>query len=372
VIYLDHNASALPDREAAEAAASWLLGGLGNPSSVHAAGRRARAALERARRQVASAIGGSPGEIVFTSGATEAIHLAVSGWAGPGAHALVSAVEHPAVFGACRSAGLDPEVIPVDAAGRLAPSEIAARCRPTTAFVAVMAAQNELGNRYPVERIAAAIAPVPLLVDAVQLLGRGPLDVRTLGAAAVVISGHKIGAPAGIGALWCRPGLCLRPGLAGGPQERGRRGGTENVAGAIGLGVAAARLPHRLAEVPRLAALRDLCAEGLRARAPGVVFHGDPTERLPNTLSFRIAGIPGDVLLAALDLEGFCLSSGSACASGGLEPSPVLRALGLDAETARGAIRLSMGPETSEADVTSFLDVLPALLARIRAAGGGS
>jgi cysteine desulfurase len=131
-------------------------------------------------------------------------------------------------------------------------------------------------------------------------------------------------------------------------------------------------LPHRLAEVPRLAALRDLCTEGLRARAPGVVFHGDPTERLPNTLSFRIAGIPGDVLLAALDLEGFCLSSGSACASGGLEPSPVLRALGLDAETARGAIRLSMGPETSEADVTSFLDVLPALLARIRAAGGGS
>ncbi|MCK6569555.1 cysteine desulfurase [Myxococcota bacterium] len=367
--YLDHNASALPDREAAAAAARWLLEGVGNPSSVHTAGRRARAALERARRQVATALGATPGEVVFTSGATEALHLAVAGLAAPGAHVLLSAVEHPAVFGACRAAELTVETVPVDGLGRVRVKDVVARCRPETAFVAVMAAQNELGNVYPVSAIAAAIGAVPLIVDAVQLFGRRPLDVERLGASIVVVSGHKVGGPAGIGALWVRPGLCLRPVLRGGPQERGRRGGTENVAGAIGFGVAADRLGARLAAMPRVLALREAAEMGLRCCAPGIVFHGDPQDRLPNTLSFRIPGIPGDVLLAALDLEGFCLSSGAACASGGLEPSPVLLALGLDPGEARGAVRLSLGPETEEADVASFIDVLPALLARIHSAG---
>jgi cysteine desulfurase len=369
MFYLDHNATAWPDLPAAKAAAEWLLEGVGNPSSIHAAGRRARAALERARRQVAQVLGAAPGELVFTSGATEALHLAISGLAAPGAHALVSAVEHPAVAGACRSAGVTAESIPVDEVGRLRVEDVVTRCRTETAFVAVMAAQNEIGNLYPVEEIAEAIAPTPLIVDAVQLFGRGTVDVRALGAAVVVVSGHKIGAPAGVGALWVRPGLCLRPVLAGGPQERGRRGGTENVAGAIGFGVAASRVPARLAEMPRLAALRDTFALDLKRIVPSVVFHGDPTRRLPNTLSFRFPGIPGDVLLAALDLEGFCLSSGAACASGALEPSSVLRAMGLEPEAARGGLRLSLGPETQAADVASLLAILPVLLARIQAAG---
>lgn len=367
-VYLDHNASAWPLPAASRAAADWMLSQGGNPSSVHAAGRGARAAVEAARRSVASALGGRPSEIVFTSGATEALHLAILGLARPGAHAVVSGVEHPAVYGACRVAGVEPIRVAPDAAGRLTPEAFAAAVRPDTAFVAVMAAQNETGNVYPVEAIARAVAPVPVIVDAVQRFGRLALDVATLGAAAVVVSGHKIGAPSGVGALWVQPGLALAEVLGGGPQERGRRGGTENVPGIIGFGVAADALGDRLAAAPRLAALRDACAAGLWAFAPEVVFHGDPDARLPNTLSFRLPGIAGDVLLAALDLAGFCLSSGSACASGALEASPVLRALGIPAADARGAVRLSLGPETTEAEVASFLAALPVCVARIRAA----
>jgi cysteine desulfurase len=367
-VYLDHNASAWPLPAASQAAATWMLEHGGNPSSVHALGRRARAAVESARRSVAAALGARPAEVVFTSGATEALHLAILGLARPGGHAVVSGVEHPAVFGACRVAGVEPLRIAPDAAGRLAPDAFGAAVRADTAFVAVMAAQNEIGNVYAVEAIARAVAPVPLIVDAVQWFGRLPLDVASLGAAAVVVSGHKIGAPPGVGALWVQPGLALTAFLDGGAQERGRRGGTENVPGIIGFGVAAEAVPDRLAAGPRIAALRDACAEGLRALAADVVFHGDPAARLPNTLSFRLPGVMGDVLLAALDLEGFCLSSGSACASGALEASPVLRALGIPEADARGAIRLSLGPETTEAEVASFLAVLPVCVARIRAA----
>lgn len=369
-VYLDHNATALPLREAAEAAAEWMFGHVGNPSSVHRAGREARAAVERARRQVSQALGVRPAELVFTSGATEALHLAIGGLAGTGAHAVVSAVEHPAVFGACRSLGIEPVRIPVDAAGRLAVEAFAAAVRPETAFVAVMAAQNELGNLYPIEAIARAVAPVPVIVDAVQWFGRLPLDLPATGAALAIVSGHKIGAPAGVGALWVRAGVCLRPFIEGGPQERGRRGGTENVPGIVGFGVAAVNIEQRLAARKRVATLRDQCAAGLRAMAADVVFHGDLDHRLPNTLSFRLPGVPGDLLLAALDLAGFCLSSGSACASGALEASPVLRALGIPEVAARGAVRISLGPETSEADVVSLLAILPGLVARIRAALG--
>lgn len=369
MIYLDHNASALPDAEAAAAAASWLLGHAGNPSSVHAAGRRARAAVEQARREVASALGVRAPELVFTSGATEALHLAVSGLASAGAHAVVGAVEHPALFGACAVAGLETTVVPVDALGRLSPDDFAAAVRPETRFVAVMAAQNELGNLYDVRAIALAVAPVPVLCDAVQRFGRLPLSLPETGAALAVVSGHKIGAPAGVGALWIRPGLCLAPVLAGGPQERGRRAGTENVPGIVGFGVAARRVPERLAAAARVAALRDRCEAGLRAALPEVVVHGDPAARLPNTLSFRVPGLQGDLLLAALDLAGFCLSSGSACSAGALEPSPVLTALGLPPESARGALRVSLGPETTAGDIESFLAALPDVVARIRAAG---
>ncbi len=346
-IYLDHNASAIPSPAAAAAAADWL-GRPANPSSVHRAGRAARAAVERARRQVAEAIGGHPGEVVFTSGATEALHLAL-GRVPRGSHVVASAVEHPALFGACRARGVTVSTAAVDGAGRLTVEAVRRALRPDTALVAVMAAQNELGNVYPVADIARAVAPVPLLCDAVQALGKIPLDVTRLGAAMAALSGHKVGAPPGVGALWVARGEPLAPLLEGGPQERGRRAGTENVAGVVALGVAAAQVPDRLAAMPAVARRRDRLRATLAEALPEWVEHGDPG--LPNTLAGRVEGVDGDILLAALDRDGVCLSSGAACAAGGIEPSPVLLALGLDDASARGGLRFSTGPETTDAQI---------------------
>lgn len=365
MIYLDHNATAAPLPEAAQAAAAWLAGPPANPSSVHAAGRRARAAVERARRAVAAALGASPGEIVFTSGATEALHQAVADRVAPGQHVVASAVEHPALFGALERRGARITRVPVDGAGRLRVEDVVAALEPGTALVAVMAAQNEIGTLYPVRVVAAAVAPVPLLCDAVQAFGKVPLDVRALGCAAAVVSGHKIGAPPGAGALWTPAGRAPRALLAGGPQERGHRAGTENVPAIVGFGVAAEHLPQRLDAMAAVAARVDRLRAGLSG-VPGVRFHGAPG--LPNTLAFRVEGVAGEALLQAFDLEGVCLSSGSACSAGGLDPSPVLLALGLDAATARGGLRASLGPETTDADIERVLTLFPQLVTRARAA----
>lgn len=365
-IYLDHNATALPLPEAAAAAAEWL-GRPANPSSIHGSGRRARAAVEAARRQVAASLGGAPAGVVFTSGATEALHLGLR-LAPRGGHVVVSAVEHPAVFGACRARGVDVSVVPVDAAGRLRVADVAAAVEPDTALVVVMRAQNELGNLYPVGEIARAVAPVPVLCDAVQAWGKVPLEVSTLGAALVAVSGHKIGAPPGVGALYVQPGLALDPLLFGGPQERGRRAGTENVAGIVGLGVAASRVADRLAAMPAVAARRDRLRAVFAEAVPGFVVHGEPG--LPNTLACRVEGLEGDLLLAALDLAGVELSSGAACSAGGVEPSPVLRALGLDEGAARRGLRLSLGPETTDAEVAQVAEVFPRVALRALAARG--
>ncbi|MGK0359665.1 MAG: cysteine desulfurase [Bradymonadia bacterium] len=366
-IYLDHNASAPLDSAVADAMRAWLDVESGNPSSVHRWGRRARAAVELARRQVAQALGVVPGELIFTSGATEALHVAIAGLVPPGGHVVVSAVEHPAVFGACRAIGAEVTAVGVDAAGRIDAGAVGAAVRPDTALVVVMAAQNEIGVCQPIAAIAAALT-APLLCDVVQLVGRAPVSLLELGCAAAVISGHKIGGPKGVGALWLSPGFALRPWLAGGPQERGRRAGTENVLGIVGLGVAATRVPDRVAAMTRLAQLRDAFEAGLGAIS-GAVVHGAGAPRLANTSAFRFEGVPGDLLLAALDLEGYCLSSGSACSAGSIEPSPTLRALGLDDATAREGLRLSMGPSTTAAEVAGCLAALPALVARVRAQG---
>lgn len=363
-IYLDHNASALPLPAAVEAAAVWLARG-GNPSSVHARGRAARAAVERGRRQVASAIGGSPGAVVLTSGATEAIHLAIGGLLEPGEHVVVSAVEHPAVFGACRAARADVSVVPVDASGRMSASAFAAACRAETRLVVAMAAQNEIGNVYPTAEIASAVSPHPLLCDAVQAWGRIPFDVGQSGAALAVFSSHKIGGPRGAGALWVRDGLALRPWLDGGPQERGRRAGTEDVAAIAGFGVAADAVPARVADMVGVARRRDRLA-GALAAIGGFVEHGDSGARLPNTLAGRIDGVEGEALLAALDLDGVEISSGSACSAGSVLPSPVLLAIGLDSEQARQGLRFSLGPETTDADIERVVTLLPRLVDRIR------
>lgn len=367
MIYLDHNATAVPLPAAAALAAEWL-GRPANPSSVHRAGRAARAAVERARRQLAAAIGGMPRGVVFTSGATEALHLAVAGLAGRGAHVVTSAVEHPALYGAAAVAGAEVTRVAVDAGGRLDVDAVVAACRPDTALVAVMRAQNELGVLYPVAEIARRVAPIPVVCDAVQAVGKVPVDVATLGAAAVAISGHKIGAPPGVGALYLAPGVDLAPMLAGGPQERGRRAGTENVAGVVALGAAAAALDDRLAAMPAVAARRARITHALRAALPWVD-HG--VGGLPNTLAGRVEGVDGDVLLAALDLEGICLSSGAACSAGGLEPSPVLLALGLSPAEARGGLRISLGPETRDDEVDRFIEIFVRVAQRALAARQG-
>ncbi len=366
-IYLDHNATAVPLPAAADAAAAWLRRPA-NPSSVHGAGRAARAAVERARRQVAAAIGGRPSGVVFTSGATEALHLAL-GRVPRGAHVVASAVEHPAVFGACAARGVELTRVPVDGSGCIDVAAVAAAVRPDTGLVAVMAAQNELGNVYPIAEIARAVAPVPLLCDAVQAVGKIAIDVTTLGAAMVALSGHKIGAPSGVGALYIAPGEPVEPNIIGGAQERGRRGGTENVPGIIGLGVAAEHVEQRLRAMAGVAERRQRLREAL-AGLPEWVEHG--RSALPNTLAGRVDGIDGDILLAAMDREGVHLSSGAACAAGGIEPSPVLLALGLAPAAARGGLRFSLGPETTDEDIERVGEVFVAAARRALAVKAGA
>jgi cysteine desulfurase len=257
--------------------------------------------------------------------------------------------------------------VPVDAQGRVDVDRFCDAVDSNSTLAVLMGAQTEVGTLMPVAEVAARIE-VPLLCDAVQLAGRVPLALGELGCAAAVISSHKIGGPHGCGALWVAPGRALRPYLAGGPQERGRRAGTENVLGIVGFGAAASVLPERLGHMPRLAALRDGFEVAI-GRIDGAVVHGQAADRLPNTSAFRFEGVDGDLLLAALDLEGYCLSSGSACSAGAVEPSSTLQALGLSPAQARGGLRVSLGPSSTAAEVEGCAAILPQLVARIRAQG---
>lgn len=393
-LYLDENATATPLTEAAEAAASALLEA-SNASAPHAQGRRARGALERARRQVAASLNVSPRHLTFCSSATEALHAVILGYLSRGDHVVVSAVEHPAVWGALEAARelleVSVSVAPVSVCGALNIEEVMGLLTPRTRLVVVMAAQNELGLTYPTRALADRLAErsgplIPLLCDCVQAWGKVPLSLPDTGATFAVVSGHKIGAPIGSGVLWAREGEPLRPLLRGGSQERGRRAGTEAIAPIIGLGVAAERLSTRLAEMERVRALRDELAERLCAH-PSLTLNtlntlntlsslssaqASPRSQpwvswreqgeLPNTLSLRAKGVAGDLLLQALDLEGYYLSSGSACSSGALSPSPVLKALGLSDEEAGGGLRVSIGPQTSEEGLWRFAERLTTLL----------
>jgi len=368
-IYLDHNATAPLDAAVKVQMSKWTDGPRGNPSSVHGSGRRARAQVEKARRAVARSIGVDAAEITFTSGATEALHLGLRSFLKEGDHVVASAVEHPAVYGALALLGAEVTRVPCDDQGRYHTEDFLERIRPNTKLVVLMAAQNEIGNVYAVEEYAKAVAPVPLFCDAVQQYGRRSINVPHMGVQGLVVSAHKVGGPSGVGALWLPRTIGTNPLIGGGPQERGRRAGTENTLGIIGMGAAAERIEARCAEQPRLRALQEILADGLNSSIEGVIFHGDGENRLANTLNFRIEGVPGDLVLQALDLEGIEISSGSACSSGGLEPSSVLRALGLSALQARGGLRVSMGPETIQDDVEALLVVLPRIVTLIRSTG---
>jgi cysteine desulfurase len=340
--------------------------------------------VEAARREVAALIGGLPEEIVFTSGGTEGDHLAIRGLARRAAaerarrgfaHVISSPLEHPAVAGALRALaqeGMEVTLLPVGSTGSIEPEDLRRALRDETVLVTLALANHELGNVYPVAALAAEAHARGALfhTDAVQAVGRVPVDVRALGVDALTLSGHKLHGPKGVGALWLRQGLLADPLLGGGHQERERRAGTENVPGIVGLGAAARLAREELpAAASRIADLRDRL-EARLLEIPGARVHGDRELRVPGTSNVAFAGAPGELLLINLDLEGVCVSTGAACSSGTLEPSPVLLALGLLPAQAREALRLSLGAGNSEEEVDRVAALLPALVARVRAAVG--
>ena len=370
-IYLDHAATSPLRPEVLDAMLPYLTEHHGNPSSIHASGRRARQGLDEAREEIAAAIGSRPREIVFTSGGTEADNLAVKGiaWAGSarGRHVVTSAIEHKAVLNSCamlERQGYSVTYLPVDRCGRVDPADVAAAITDHTTLVSVMSASNEVGTIQPIAEIGAICRErkVPFHVDAVQSAAFGPPTPDAWQATAISLSAHKLGGPKGIGALYVRQGTAMIPQLHGGAQERQRRAGTENVAGVTGF-AAAARLAY---EFPmNVSGLRDRLLTGLTAM-PGIHLTGDPVNRLPNSASVVIEGIEGGDLVAALDLEGIEASTGSACTTGSVDPSHVLLAMGIDEALAHGSLRLTLGRETTEADVDRTIQVVEACIGRLR------
>lgn len=369
-IYLDYNATTPIAPEVAAAIRPWLETDFGNPSSSHAFGQRAHAAVDKARSEVAALIGAQPGEIVFTGNATEANNLALLGVARAlpeKRHMIVSAVEHPAVMQPAlhlRELGWDVSVVPVDADGRVAVTDVAAALRPDTALVSVMLANNEVGTLQPIVGIAAiAHANGSLMhTDAAQAAGKLPVNVDDLGVDLLTLAFHKFYGPKGIGALHVRQGTPLKPILFGAGQEQGLRPGTENVALIVGAGETARLARERLPQVgPHLKMMRDRLHHRLLAGVPGLLLNGHPEERLPNTLHVSFPGVSGRSLLAAVE-ETVAASVGSACHSHGDAVSGVLAAMGCDAGRARGAVRLSVGRETTIENIDAAAAALIAAL----------
>ena len=376
-VYLDHAATTPVDPEVAEAMSRVLHDTHGNPSSIYAEGRAARAAVDRARDEVAAAIEAEPSEIVFTSGGTEADNLALRGALKARRDErdglVTTAIEHHAVIDTARDleryAHVRLTVVGVDRQGVVDPAAIREAIDGRTSLVSVMHANNEIGTIEPIAEIGAICREegVTFHSDAVQTVGALEVDVRKIPIDLLSINAHKFYGPKGVGALYVRRGTRLATMQTGGGQEKGRRTGTENVAGIVGLGVAMRIARERRAtESPRQARLRDRLISGVRTRVPDVVLNGHPTDRLPNNASFCIPGTDGESLIVALDLEGFAVSSGSACTSGETEPSHVLLALGLDREVAKGSLRVTVGRSTTEADVDAFVRALEHIVARLR------
>ena len=375
-VYFDHAATTGVDSRVLEKMLPFLGDEYGNPSEMHRRGRVARAAVEEARAQVASALGADEREIVFTGGGSEADTLALVGLAQTQepAHLIVSAVEHPAVREAARYlekyAGWEVSVASVDAGGRVDVDSYAAAFRPNTKITSVMLANNVVGTLQPVAELAriAHEHGAVFHTDAVQAVGAVPIDVRELDVDLLSLSGHKLYGPKGIGALFVRRGVRLRPLIQGGGQERGLRSGTENVPGIVGIGEAVRLAVQALSvEAPRQAALRDRLIDGVLSAIDEVSLLGDRVDRLPGNACFTIRYIEGESMVLGLDALGIAVSSGSACASTSLEPSHVILAMGYDAVAAHGSLRLTLGRENLAADIDYFLEVFPEVVERLRA-----
>ncbi len=378
-VYLDHNATTPLREEVVEAMLHELRHGFGNPSSVHAEGASARASVERARERIASLLGSQPGRILLTGGATEANNTALLGVlrAGRerGRHVVTTNVEHPSVEAplvAFEAEGGSVTRVPVDAGGRVASQAVLDAIRDDTALVSVIWANNETGVVQPVADIAegARARGVRVHSDATQAVGKIAVDLRRVPLDLLSLSAHKFNGPKGVGCLVVGEGIEFEPLLRGGPQEARRRGGTENVAGIAGLGMACQLAEAEMSE--RIALYAHLCGRlwsGIEAKIPRVRRNGDPDHVLPNTVNVEFEGAAGELLLQALDLSGISVSAGAACASGAVEPSPVLLAMGRTPAQARGSLRLSVGHGVDDAQIDRVLLQLPDLVERARQAG---
>lgn len=375
-VYLDHNATTPVDPRVADEMTPYLREHFGNASSPHALGHAAREAVETARRRVAEAIGAHPDEIVLTSGGSESDNAAIKGaaWAlaDRGRHIITSAIEHEAVLSTCKwleKAGFEVTYIGVDGQGAVDPQDVAKAIRKDTILVSIMTANNEIGTIQPIEEIGEITRKQGVLfhTDAVQAVGKIPIDVTAVKVDMLSLSGHKLYAPKGVGALYIRKGVRIDPLIHGGHHERGRRAGTENVPGLAALGKAIELATAEMDEnVPRMRALRDRLWEGIRSNIPDVRINGSLENGLPNTLNVGFDYIEGEGIVLMLDQHGIAVSTGSACSSGDLEPSHVITALGVPPDKAQGSIRFSLGKDNTEHDIDRVLEVLPGIIKRLR------
>ena len=374
-IYLDNAATTAPRPEVLEAMLPFFTLACANPSSMHSSGQRAGRELQAARKRTAQALGADPDEIVFTSGGSEADSLAIFGalnGAFAHAHVITSAIEHHAVLhavDALRARGHKVTVLGVDGEGFVSTDALEAALDGTPALVSILHGNNEIGTIQDIAALAATAHERGAIfhTDAVQTVGHLPIGVHALGVDALSLSAHKFEGPKGVGALYARKGLALAPLIYGGGQEGGRRSGTENVPGIVGLSVALSLAAGELAQTSaHVSALRDALIDGLLGAIPGAALNGPRSRRLPNNVNIRFDRIEGDTVVVGLDLAGIEISTGSACSSGSLEPSHVAQAIGLQPAQARGSIRMSLGRTTTRAEVERVLDVLPPLIARLR------
>src|SRR5580693_8084818 len=387
-VYLDYNATTPVEPQVLDAMLPYFSADFANASSIHTPGQRARAAVEIAREQVAALVGARPQEIVFTSGGTESDNHAIFGviaarvpqpilavhssqHAPP--HIITTTIEHEAVLNACQAAekqGIEVTYLGVDREGRINPEALRRAIRPETTLITVMHANNELGTVQPLEEIGriAKEQKIYFHTDAVQSAGKVPIDVNALNVDLLSLSGHKLYAPKGVGALYIRSGTRVRQFLYGGHHQRGARPGTENVAAIVGLGKAAEIARNSLAnDAERVSALRDKLERGLLDRVPQLRVNAGDGPRTPNTTNIMFVGIEGEALVIALDLKGLACSVGAACSSGAVEPSHVLTAIGLSQEEAKSSLRFSLGRHTTQSEIDFALEVVPATVAQLRA-----
>ena len=372
-VYFDNNASTPVLPEVFDVMRPYFGERFGNASSIHHHGQDTRAAVERARESVATLVGCRPSEIVFTSGGTEGDNLAIFGLARPGDHVISSTIEHHAVLNACKhleEMGCEVTYVPVDGRGQVDPDDVRRAQRANTRLITIMMANNETGVLQPVEEIGkiAAAADVYFHTDGVQAAGKVPLDVQRIGCDLLSISGHKMHAPQGVGALYVRKGTLLQPMLYGGRHERSRRAGTENVPGIVALGKAAelAREALEHGDDKTMAAYRDRIQQTILKNVEATGLNGEGAPRVPNTTNIYFEYIEGEALVIALDLKGLAVSTGAACSSGAIEPSHVLTAMGLRPDRARASIRFSLGKQNTPEEIDFALDILPKAVSRLR------